>query len=559
MTRCGFLASSITLAIAVVLPGGGQAQVVPGTPREAPHVAAPTPHAAAPAAPRAAAPAFHAMAPTHFSAPAAAPHPMASRLAAPHMAAPMAVPRGGSFAARPIGRPMVHELHRPGNHVTTFARTPSLGRAGIGHASLGHAALGHASLGGAAHGRYREAHGRYGEARSLTHRLDIGQSTARSHHRTVERALAAGGADRLSRQGASRDHAADKVVVTRDGLHGRFLHHDGDRDHDGHHHDWGRFAQHDRDHARHRFHHGFIGWAGPVFWPYADYDIVDYTVWPYDYGEEFWSYGSDDIVDGIFLPSTADDAAAAPPDRRSRRSRRAAPARAAAGSFAEACGAEGARGIADWPVRQIAQAVRPTDEQHAALDELQKASIEASRIIRAACPRQLPATPAGRLAVMTTRLEAMREAIDVVRPALAKFYGQLSDEQKARFNALAAPQGDADKTALARACAEQAAHVTEWPVDQVERVVRPTAGQRQSLDDLRAAVRQAADDLKASCPSELPATPPGRLDAVAKRIDALRAAVTMIRDKLEAFYSTLDDEQKARFNTIGNTAVRGES
>ena len=56
--------------------------------------------------------------------------------------------------------------------------------------------------------------------------------------------------------------------------------------------------------------------------------------------------------------------------------------------------------------------------------------------MRAACPDDLPSTPAGRMAAMRQRLEAMREAVQIVRPALEKFYGSLSDEQKARFDAL---------------------------------------------------------------------------------------------------------------------------
>ena len=41
---------------------------------------------------------------------------------------------------------------------------------------------------------------------------------------------------------------------------------------------------------------------------------------------------------------------------------------------------------------------------------------------------------------MEQRLNAMLEAINIVQPALESFYGSLSDEQKARFNQLGAPQ-----------------------------------------------------------------------------------------------------------------------
>jgi LTXXQ motif family protein len=529
MTRCGFFASSIAFAVAVALPGSTHAQIKPGV--VVPHAAPTAPRPAAPVAPA-----------PHVSAPQAAfvPHAVAPRIAtpngtahiatphvaAPHLATPrMATPRANTFAARPIGQPLARHLDRPRYRGTTFAHTSQ---------SLGRAA---------------QRHGRG----ALTQRLDTGRSTARSssRHQVVGRGVAPTGPDRPSRQTGSRSRTNN--VVARPGFHGRFVHHDGP-------HDWTRFAGRDRDRARRRFHAGFVGWAGPVFWPYADDDIVDATVWPYDYGEVFWSYGPEDLVEAVFWPYAADENAEGPRRATSRRSRRHS-ARQGAGraDFSATCGAEGASGIADWPISQIEQAVQPTDQQRAALDELKAASAEASKVIRAACPRQLPATPAGRLAVMENRLEAMRNAVDIVRPALDKFYDSLSDEQKARFNALAAPQNDADKSALARACAEQASHVAQWPVDQVERAVRPTAAQRQSFDDLRAAVTQAADAVKASCPSTLPATPPGRLDAVRQRIDAMHAAAAMIRDKLERFYGTLSDEQKARFNAIGSAASRSES
>jgi hypothetical protein len=42
-----------------------------------------------------------------------------------------------------------------------------------------------------------------------------------------------------------------------------------------------------------------IGWYGPLFWPYADYDLFDYVYWPYAY-DDFWPYAYDDIYYGIY-------------------------------------------------------------------------------------------------------------------------------------------------------------------------------------------------------------------------------------------------------------------
>ena len=57
------------------------------------------------------------------------------------------------------------------------------------------------------------------------------------------------------------------------------------------------------------------------------------------------------------------------------------------------------------------------------------------RVVAAACPSELPLTPTGRLGVMEGRVNpTMLQAIATLRPALAKFYATLNDEQKARFN-----------------------------------------------------------------------------------------------------------------------------
>jgi len=42
--------------------------------------------------------------------------------------------------------------------------------------------------------------------------------------------------------------------------------------------------------------------------------------------------------------------------------------------------------------------------------------------------------------VMEQRLAAMLRAVDLVQPALARFYGSLNDEQKERFNRLSPSQ-----------------------------------------------------------------------------------------------------------------------
>ena len=97
---------------------------------------------------------------------------------------------------------------------------------------------------------------------------------------------------------------------------------------------------------------------------------------------------------------------------------------------------ERAPGVTDLPIDRIAAAVQPTAEQQVSLDELKDASAKAAEGLKADCPSYQALTPTGRIEAMEQRLSAMLAAVKTVQPALAKFYEQLSDEQKARFNAM---------------------------------------------------------------------------------------------------------------------------
>jgi hypothetical protein len=91
-------------------------------------------------------------------------------------------------------------------------------------------------------------------------------------------------------------------------------------------------------------------------------------------------------------------------------------------------------GLANLPIEKIEDTVKPTDAQAGELDKLQDATDKAVGILQAACPDEKPMTPPGRLDAMETRLKAMIEAANTVKPALGSFYASLSSEQKARFN-----------------------------------------------------------------------------------------------------------------------------
>ena len=295
----------------------------------------------------------------------------------------------------------------------------------------------------------------------------------------------------------------------------------------------------------HSHHH--LGWIGPLFWPYA-YGAVFYEgLWPYAYAsyDPFWYYGYDDIYEGIFSPYDYGEYVQG----------RRAPARmnALTQSATESCDNEAAE-VTGWPIDQIQAALSPNPQQITLLDDLGNAIVKASDVIRSHCPTTLGFTPVDRLAKMQTRLEGLVAAIGIVQPPLAKFYDSLTDEQKARFNAIgnanAKPpkQGQGPTQTPQAACAES---VMAFPTDRIDHIVQPDAGQRTKLDALATATAKGADLIKASCPSELPATPPARLAAEGRHLQAMLAAVQAIRAPLADFYNALSDERKARFNTAG--------
>jgi hypothetical protein len=88
-------------------------------------------------------------------------------------------------------------------------------------------------------------------------------------------------------------------------------------------------------------------------------------------------------------------------------------------------------------MERIERMVQPDDAQRNAYRDLHAAVAQAGELLKANCPTYRPLTPVVRLEAMEQRLEAMLKAVDAVHPALAKFYGSLSDEQKERFNRLA--------------------------------------------------------------------------------------------------------------------------
>jgi LTXXQ motif family protein len=304
--------------------------------------------------------------------------------------------------------------------------------------------------------------------------------------------------------------------------------------------------------------HGGYGWIGPLFWPFAYYDIYDYALWGYGYDPLFWDYGYNDIYAGLFYPYGYDDLVGYMPSGGGSRVRvaRARDARAEVPNrLAQMCG-DDSRDIAGLPIDQIQQTLQLNDEQRAALDELANASVKAAQEIKAACPTQIALTAPERLASMQQRIEAMLGAVRTVQPTLQKFYDLLNDEQRARLNALAQNQRRREAArntpgSLTQGCRAAQPGVTDWPTAEIEARLQLNEAQRANLAALQQASAKAAEMLQNSCPTGEPITPPARLEAIANRLETMLQAVKTVRAALDDVYNKLTDEQKAQFEAIG--------
>jgi ABC-type transporter MlaC component len=95
-------------------------------------------------------------------------------------------------------------------------------------------------------------------------------------------------------------------------------------------------------------------------------------------------------------------------------------------------GQEGAK--SGLPIDRIQRTLHLSRDQDAELKALDEATAESAKILQAKCQPDESLTPTGRLAAMEDRLQAMLKALDTTQAALTKFYGSLSDEQKAQFD-----------------------------------------------------------------------------------------------------------------------------
>lgn len=93
-----------------------------------------------------------------------------------------------------------------------------------------------------------------------------------------------------------------------------------------------------------------------------------------------------------------------------------------------------------WPADDIATTLRLDETGRARFEVLQDTTLRTVQTL-SACPAEVAATPQARLTAVKARLETMLAAVNGVADALDDFEADLSDEQKAGFEAIGPKRG----------------------------------------------------------------------------------------------------------------------
>ena len=176
---------------------------------------------------------------------------------------------------------------------------------------------------------------------------------------------------------------------------------------------------------------------------------------------------------------------------------------------------------------RLEEIIQPTPGERETLAELKTAFAKAARVLQASCSEQTPLTPVPRLDAMEQRLEAMQQAITIIRGPLERLYSLLSEEQ---ITAAAKPENEQGSPPinLTELCSDESG-LTNVPADEIARVIRLNDQQRFDFDKLKEASARAANELRASCPKEASPTIEARLLDAHRRIASLIQAIETIR------------------------------
>ena len=100
-----------------------------------------------------------------------------------------------------------------------------------------------------------------------------------------------------------------------------------------------------------------VGFIGPLFWPYAYDDFLNYTFYPYAY-DAFWPAAYDDVYDGI---TGVYESGVGPGYAASG----SGPVHQSSAELSSGLCADQTAGVTDWRINEIAQIVEPDEAQRA--------------------------------------------------------------------------------------------------------------------------------------------------------------------------------------------------
>jgi hypothetical protein len=199
-----------------------------------------------------------------------------------------------------------------------------------------------------------------------------------------------------------------------------------------------------------------------------------------------------------------------------------------------------------------------SDAQHEALEKLQAAARQSAKNIRTDCRDPGPQAPPDRLRALVQTLWVVRDGGISMRAPLKNFSDTLTTTQKASFGErqpqssvppdTQAANGETNK--LYQACAMQNAERGERLVKEIEMRVRPKKDQAASFENFHKVSADMAKLLIASCAQPVPADPMARLDSADDQLTAMNYAATTVQVAFDDFYGKLDNEQKARFDSL---------
>ena len=102
-----------------------------------------------------------------------------------------------------------------------------------------------------------------------------------------------------------------------------------------------------------------------------------------------------------------------------------------------------------------------------------------------------------------------------------------------------------------RLCSPQSIGLTDWRASYLERLIKPTNSQMELLNKLQVVSAAAKNAIASSCASETIATGPVHFAAMEKRLTGLLNSIRILREPYEAFYTSLDNHQKALLDSLG--------